>query len=380
MLKLGLAAWLAATSAYAWEHVAPSDLETSIKSHDSVVVAFVAPSGDKSKALELEWTPAVADLTATQAISVDCSEAADVCQKYDVSSYPSLKLFKGGEPKSTYLGPRRAAAITSWIQRAKRPSVSEVPSENLDAFKSIDETVFIAYVAADDQESRKAYEDIASQFQDEFTFGISTDDAARQSEGVEFPGLKCHRHLDGDVVTFKGGFDVDAVRKFVVEASRSIISELTLQNQPRLVERGWPMVYLFAATEAERAGFRSTLQKMGRSYYESLTMTTVDPLDFPDLPARLGLAPAYPCGAVHQLSKDLIYHYPRDYSVTPSDLQKWGLDVWQGRVKPWSPNGDAATTTAEQGNQMPGRIRATPRVSIAKFPGLNIRINGRDEL
>lgn len=39
MLKLGLAAWLAATSAYAWEHVAPSDLETSIKSHDSVVVA-----------------------------------------------------------------------------------------------------------------------------------------------------------------------------------------------------------------------------------------------------------------------------------------------------------------------------------------------------
>lgn len=68
---------------------------------------------DKSKALELEWTPAVADLTATQAISVDCSEAADVCQEYDVSSYPSLKVFKGGEPKSTYLGPRRAAAYVS---------------------------------------------------------------------------------------------------------------------------------------------------------------------------------------------------------------------------------------------------------------------------
>lgn len=139
------------------------------------------------------------------------------------------------------------------------------------------------------------------------------------------------------------------------------------------------MVYLFAATEAERAESRSTLQKIGRSYYESLTMTTVDPLDFPELPARLGLEAKYPCGAVHQLSKDRIYHYPRDYAVTPNDLQKWGLDVWQGRVKPWNPNGDAATTT-EQANQMPGRIRATPRVSIAKFPGLNIKINGRDEL
>lgn len=145
------------------------------------------------------------------------------------------------------------------------------------------------------------------------------------------------------------------------------------------------MVYLFAATEAERAEFRRTLQKIGRSYYESLTMTTVDPLEFPELPARLGLATPgndaqveYPCGAVHQISKDRIYHYPRSNPVTSSALQQWGLDVWQGRVKPWSPDGAAATTTEEPG-QIPGRIRATPRVSIANFPGLKIRI-GRDEL
>ncbi|KAK8136638.1 hypothetical protein PG984_004578 [Apiospora sp. TS-2023a] len=381
MLKLGLAAWLAAANVYAWEHVAPSDLDTSIKSHDAVVVACE----DKSKALELEWAPAVAELTAVSTLSVDCSQAPDACQKHGVSSYPSLKVYQGGEPKSTYLGPRRAAAIISWIHRAQRPSVSEVPSEDLEAFKSGDETVFLAYVAADDQESRKFYEDVASQFHDEFTFGINVDDAAREAEGVGSPGLKCHRHLDGDVVTFKGSFDVEAVKAFVVEASRPIISELTAQNEQRLVARGWPMVYLFAATEAERAEHRNTLQKIGRSYYESLTMTTVDPLDFPELPARLGLATAgndaetkYPCGAVHQLSKDRIYHYPRDNPVTSSALQQWGLDVWQGRIKPWSPDG--AATTTEDAGQIPGRIRATPRVSIAKFPGLNIRINGRDEL
>ena len=65
---------------------------------------------DKSKALELEWTPAVAEVAAIEALSIDCSEAADVCQKYGVSSYPSLKVFKSGEPRSTYLGPRRASA------------------------------------------------------------------------------------------------------------------------------------------------------------------------------------------------------------------------------------------------------------------------------
>lgn len=139
------------------------------------------------------------------------------------------------------------------------------------------------------------------------------------------------------------------------------------------------MVYVFAAGEAERAELRQSLRKMARSYYDSLTMATVDPAEFPDLPAKLGLAgAALPAGAVHQLSRDRIYPYPRGAPVTSDALQKWGLDVWQGRIAPWSPHG--AATPAPAHGEMPGRIRATPRVSIAKFPGLNIRINGRDEL
>ena len=76
--------------------------------HIRIVLNIV--TRDKSKALELEWAPAVADLTDVSTLSVDCSQAADVCQKHGVSSYPSLKVYQGSGPKSTYLGPRRAAA------------------------------------------------------------------------------------------------------------------------------------------------------------------------------------------------------------------------------------------------------------------------------
>jgi protein disulfide-isomerase A1 len=104
------------------------------------------------------------------------------------------------------------------------------------------------------------------------------------------------------------------------------------------VQRGWPMVYVFAATESDRAELRETLRKMAKSYYDSLTMVTVDPLDFPELPEKLGLEPgSFPAGAVHQLSNDRIYRYPKGQAITPSALQKWGLDVWQGRVRPWNP-------------------------------------------
>ncbi len=136
------------------------------------------------------------------------------------------------------------------------------------------------------------------------------------------------------------------------------------------------MVYLFAPTEAERAKLRMNLAKFALSYFESLTTVTVDPLDFPDLPAKLGLEPGvYPAGAVHQLSKNRVYPYPKGMAYDSRSLQKWGLDVYQGRVKPWTPPG-VTTTYDDLG---PTKV-ATRRVSINTWPGANIRIAGHNEL
>lgn len=137
------------------------------------------------------------------------------------------------------------------------------------------------------------------------------------------------------------------------------------------------MVYVFANTEAERSKIRKELNKVARNQYESLTMVTVDPLEFPSLAEKLGLDPNdFPAGAVHQLSKDRIYPYPKGRGWTSSELQGWGLDVWQGRIKPWTPPG--VTTTYDD---LGGRIKATQRVSIRNnIPGVKIRVGGRDEL
>src|SRR3569833_529294 len=137
------------------------------------------------------------------------------------------------------------------------------------------------------------------------------------------------------------------------------------------------MVYLFAANEPERVKLRRSMTKFAKSYYDSLTIVTVAPLEFPDLPAKLGLEPGvYPAGAVHQLSTDRIYPYPKGQSLDPKAIQKWGLDVYQGNVKPWTTPG--ATTSNEDVG--PTKV-ATRRVSInTGWPGVNIKVAGRDEL
>jgi len=136
------------------------------------------------------------------------------------------------------------------------------------------------------------------------------------------------------------------------------------------------MVYLFGKTESDRQQLRKTLYKFARSYYDSLTVAVVDPLEFPDLMPKLGLDPdVLPAGAVHQLSKDRIYHYPSDKPLNPNTLQQWGLDVYQGRIKPWTPPG--VTTSYDD----LGPTRApNAKVSIPTIPGVTIRIAGHDEL
>ncbi|KAI8628604.1 hypothetical protein F5Y19DRAFT_107212 [Xylariaceae sp. FL1651] len=339
------------------------------------------PSNEKSHQLEAEWSVSIAEAN-VPLISVDCTVAPGVCESHGDPLSPVVKLFRQGSEISSYKGPRRASAILAWINRVQQPVVTELDNTSLESFKDMDDTVFVAYLATNDEASQTAFAQAAAKFADEFTFGMTVDTAALEAEGVETPPMiRCYKRLDDGATHDLRDVTADAlaaIEKFIIEASRPVIGELLPHNHQRFLDRAWPMVYIFAATEAERSALRQSLKPMARSYYESLTMVTVDPLDFPDLQAKLGLEPGvFPSGAVHQLSKNRIFPYPKGRDITSKELQSWGLDVWQGKVKPWTPPG--VTTTYDD---LGGHIRATQKVSMRNLniPGVKIRVGGRDEL
>lgn len=140
------------------------------------------------------------------------------------------------------------------------------------------------------------------------------------------------------------------------------------------------MVYIFHPSAAIRASIRAQLSSFAKSQYASLTSVTVDPAYFPDLPGKLGLDPArdgYPAGAVHQLSNGRVYRYPKDRGFTPKELQGWGLDVWQGRAKPWTPPGQEELKEEKAGGANV-RIVGSSNLKVKNIPGLKIKIGGRE--
>ncbi|KAL8373627.1 hypothetical protein RB599_000727 [Gaeumannomyces hyphopodioides] len=402
--------------ALAWQHVSGSELATVVERNRLALVALVLPLESKSRWLEAQWDAAAASATADEAlVSIDCSTAVgsdgagEVCALASLD-FPAIRVFRHGGHGSpaAYQGSVTAAAISQYLARHRRPDVSELATaEALASFQTADQVVFVAFMppqggagvgAAANDPRALSYHRAALRYRDEFSFGLVTDPALAGSlEGGGDDGsgrafVVCHRPGDSHVSRFvfpelEDGTDstddaAAALEVFIHDGGRPDIAYLALSNHQRYLDRGWPMVYLFACTEAERDTLRASLAPLAKSYRDSLTVVVADPFDLPGLPERLGLGPPSPScppsGALHQLSKDRVYPYPTGRPVDARSVQQWGLDVFQGRVRPWLPPGAGPTSLANLG---PTRM-ASRKLSVASIPGVKIRIAGRahDEL
>ncbi|KAH8889588.1 hypothetical protein GQ53DRAFT_807805 [Thozetella sp. PMI_491] len=359
-----------------WAQLSKGAFEGDLAANDFTLVAFVWPDEEKTKLFGPEWSNAFSQ-NIEPLIGINCETAVDICNGYGIKSYPEVHLFHKDRSVAIYHGPPRAAAMLSFVGRMRRPVVSHLQSINeLIDFKHKDEIVFVAYLDAADGNAAQAFAALAQEYREDFSFGLVADPAVAETQDVKVPAVMCYRVVDGDTVLFPFDEEPGKLEKWTVEASRPVISELTVRNRQQLLDRGWPMVYLFAPTQKERNELRKKLYRFAQSYYDSLTTVLVDPLEFPELMPQLGLEPGvFPAGAVHQLSKDRVYPYPKGAAFDSSALQKWGLDVYQGKIKPWTPPG-VTTTYDDLG---PTRV-ASRKISIKSIPGVKIKIAGHDEL
>ncbi|KAK1501513.1 hypothetical protein CTAM01_05737 [Colletotrichum tamarilloi] len=331
-----------------------------------------AKSPEISKHLTAEWEAAQSSANLPMAWIEDAAE--DHCADVPATAYPSVKLLRDGEPAVDYLGPITSDEILRFSDRARRPQVSSVSIEEAESFGNSDVFVCVAHLGPDEPALRRAFEAVAQKHWAEFTFGIVDTPTSADAKVV------CRKRDDESTHTRSAA---DGLEGWVLEVSRPVIAELTPLNHQRFIDRAWPIVYIFSPSTQTRASIRADLHDFAKKQYASLTPVTVDPNRFPDLPAKLGLGPdvaedAYPVGAVHQVSNGRTYPYPKGKAFTPRELQGWGLDVWQGRVKPWTPPAQEAVDDKAGSVKSNVRVLSSHNLKVKNIPGLKIKIGGRE--
>jgi thioredoxin-like negative regulator of GroEL len=74
---------------------------------------------DHCKKLEPEYIKAAEQLSAEgiKLITVDCIEEKEVCGKFDIRGYPTMKVFRDGHEISKYQGVRDTDSIVKFMRK-----------------------------------------------------------------------------------------------------------------------------------------------------------------------------------------------------------------------------------------------------------------------
>ncbi|KAF1973524.1 protein disulfide-isomerase [Bimuria novae-zelandiae CBS 107.79] len=312
-------------------------LQGFVKEHDLSLIEFFAPWCGHCKALAPEYESAATTLKEKNIplAKVDCTEEQELCKKYGVEGYPTLKVFRGEDNISPYTGQRKADAIVSYMTKQSLPAVSEVTKDSIDEFKTADKVVLVAYFAADDKASNETFTSVANGLRDSYLFGATNDAELAKAEGVKQPGLVLYKSFDEGKDTFTEAFDKETIESFVKVASTPLVGEVGPETYSGYMAAGIPLAYIFAEEQEERDTLAKELKPLAEKYKGKINFATIDAKAFGQHGGNLNLEVGkWPAFAIQKTDKNQKFPYPQDKAITEKDIGSFVDDFVNDKISP----------------------------------------------
>lgn len=266
---------------------------------------------------------------------VDCTEEQDLCQKYGVEGYPTLKVFRGAENVTPYSGQRKADAIISYMTKQSLPAVSTLTKETVEEFKTSDKVVVVAYFAADDKASNETFTSVANGLRDNYLFGAINDADLAKKDGVKQPGIVLYKTFDEGKDVYSGKFEKEAIESFANVAATPLIGEVGPETYSGYMAAGLPLAYIFAEEAEERDTLAKELKSVAEKYKGKINFATIDAKSFGQHGANLNLEVGkWPAFAIQKTDKNQKFPFDQSKSITSKDIGSFVEDFVAGKVEP----------------------------------------------
>ncbi|KAK0733470.1 protein disulfide-isomerase precursor [Lasiosphaeria miniovina] len=334
---LGLLAAAAVATASDVEQLKKDTFDDFVKTNDIVLAEFFAPWCGHCKALAPEYEEAATSLKEKdiRLAKIDCTEETELCQQHGVEGYPTLKVFRGLDNVSPYKGPRKAAAITSYMIKQSLPAVSTLTKDTLEEFKKADKVVLVAFFDAADKASNETFSKVADKLRDNYPFGATNDAALAEAEGVTAPAIVLYKEFDEGKAVFTEKFDAEAIEKFTKTAATPLIGEVGPETYSDYMSSGLPLAYIFAETAEERKEISDLLKPVAEAQRGVVNFATIDAKAFGAHAGNLNLkTDKFPAFAIQETVKNQKFPYDQEKAITLEDIKTFVDDFVAGKVDP----------------------------------------------
>ncbi|VDD91578.1 unnamed protein product [Enterobius vermicularis] len=229
-----------------------SDFETESKQYEVLLVKFYAPWCGHCKRLAPEYEKAATKLKNNDPpitlAEVDCTVEKKTCEKFSVSGFPTLKIFRNGNLAQDYDGPREAEGIVKYMRGQAGPSAKELKTlKDFEKFTASDEYGVIGFFETESK-LKDSFLKVADTERDRFRFAYTSESEIIKHTGyaddiVVYVPKKFHNKFDDDVFKYDGNYDTDKIKEFLLHESVGMAGVRTQGNLFQFVKKPLFVVY-----------------------------------------------------------------------------------------------------------------------------------------
>lgn len=214
-------------------------------------------------------------------VKVDCTEAGkDVCGRFEVSGYPTLKIFRGGELSQDYGGPREAAGIVKFMKAQVGAASKECKTDaDLEALLKKSEVVIVSYLT--EKADQDVFSKVANALRESYAFGHAP--TSTKGKGIVlYRPANLQSKFEEKELTYDGKIDKDAITQWIKENYHGLVGHRTLDNAKDFKE---PLVIAYFGVDYAKNVkgtnyWRNRIMKVAKGFEGRLNFAVCNEDDF----------------------------------------------------------------------------------------------------
>jgi len=337
-LSLALVVVFAAVAFAGVVELTEDTFDAEIQKNKMTLVEFFAPWCGHCKALAPEYKKAAKELEGKDSgvlASVDCTVEKDLCNKFEVRGFPTLKLFRNdGSSPIDFDQARKADAIVKYLMKQNQPSVTNLASgADIDSFHADESVRIIAFVNEGDDTS--SYVKTAQALRNDYSFGVVTDAAAASTYKVTAPGVVILRNFDDGNVVYSGDFsDQEALTKFIKAQSFPLVGEIGPENYQKYLERGFNFVWIFVDLDdaKQKDMLSNVITPVAAANRDKLSFVKLDGVRWGEHAKSFGLSGNTPGIVVEDRKKNKNFVFDEKKDVTAAEFESFVTSYLDGSL------------------------------------------------